>query len=312
MPLSGSSPWSCASKWTAALGGRHPGSRRRKRIKEGSLPNSDSDSLNNPALNFENRSTDPTAPGSGRALLYIKDGAAYVRLPSGDPVAIGGVVALAQGRLAIGDGSGALSALALGTEGYVVTADASGFATWAENTGGSGGSDPNGPYQLRTTLYDNVLGSDTASWDIQNIPADYDDLEIRLSARGTVSAEYSFFNVRLNNDTTDANYRSTRMYGTFNDMSATAGDDSAHFVMPGANSPANSRLLAVMHILDYKNSSFRKDLRLVGAWRFQDAVEYVENSAMQWESASAISRITIAPVTGNLAAGSRLRIIGIL
>lgn len=100
------------------------------------MPNIDADSLNNPAINFENRSTDPAAPGSGRAKLYIKDGEVYVRLDTGDPAVVGGSIALAEGLLAIGSAAGILSALAAGTEGQVVTADASGHATWAAASGG--------------------------------------------------------------------------------------------------------------------------------------------------------------------------------
>lgn len=100
------------------------------------MPNIDADSLNNPAINFENRSTDPAAPGSGRAKLYIKDGEVYVRLDTGDPTSVSGSVALAEGLLAVGSAAGILSALSAGTEGQVVTADASGHATWAAASGG--------------------------------------------------------------------------------------------------------------------------------------------------------------------------------
>lgn len=93
--------------------------------------NINSDSAFIPAVNFTEVELDPSAPGSGHALLYVKDGVVYLRRTTGDPLAVGGVVALPDGRLAIGDASGELSALALGSEGQVVTADASGKAAWA-------------------------------------------------------------------------------------------------------------------------------------------------------------------------------------
>jgi hypothetical protein len=98
-----------------------------------------SDSANIPAVNFAVQGSDPAAPGTGRAIIYVKSGGVYVRRDTGDPVAVGGGVALAEGQLAVGDGSGALSALALGTEGQLVTADADGFATWANAPEGGGG-----------------------------------------------------------------------------------------------------------------------------------------------------------------------------
>lgn len=102
-----------------------------------------SNTANIPFVNLINVGSDQAAPSAGRAILYIKGGVAYVRLDTGAPVAIGGAVALPEGRLAIGDGSGELSALALGTEGQLVTADASGFATWDDPPSapaGGGGS----------------------------------------------------------------------------------------------------------------------------------------------------------------------------
>lgn len=97
-----------------------------------------SNTANIPYVNFTNVGSDQAAPASGRAILYIKNGVAYVRLDTGSPTPVGGAVALAEGRLAVGDGSGELSALALGTEGQVVTADASGFATWDDAPAGGG------------------------------------------------------------------------------------------------------------------------------------------------------------------------------
>lgn len=118
----------------------------------------DSDSLNAPALNLINGSGDPTAPGSGHAKLYVKSGGVYVLLDTGPAVALGGDPALAEGQLAIGDGSGILSALALGDEGQVVTADVNGMATWDDPpAGGSGG--PNAPIWLPWWIYSSSQGS---------------------------------------------------------------------------------------------------------------------------------------------------------
>lgn len=104
----------------------------------------DQDAANIPAINVVDQSSDPSAPGSGHVLLYVKAGTLYVRLSNGTVAAVGGVPSLPEGRLAIGDGDDLLSALALGTEGDVVTADASGFATWAAPaaSGGGGGGSP--------------------------------------------------------------------------------------------------------------------------------------------------------------------------
>lgn len=100
-----------------------------------------SSTANIPYINFINVGSDQAAPSAGRAVLYIKSGVAYVRLDTGDPVPVGGAVSLAEGQLAVGDAGGTLSALALGTEGDVVTADASGHASWASPAAPGGGGD---------------------------------------------------------------------------------------------------------------------------------------------------------------------------
>lgn len=132
------------------------------------MPNIDADSLNNPAINFENRSTDPAAPGSGRAKLYIKDGEVYVRLDTGDPAVVGGSVALTEGLLAVGSAAGILSALSAGTEGQVVTADASGHATWADASGGlafSGASLTKSSTQAITSQTETAITFDGEAFD---------------------------------------------------------------------------------------------------------------------------------------------------
>ena len=96
------------------------------------------DGANIPSVNFGVQGSAPSAPGSGRAQVYVKESGVYVRFNTGDPLPIGGSVALAEGQLAVGNGSGVLAALALGTEDQVVTADASGMAVWADPPAGGG------------------------------------------------------------------------------------------------------------------------------------------------------------------------------
>jgi len=129
------------------------------------------DGANIPSVNLAVQGSDPAAPGSGRAQLYVKSGGLYVRYSSGDPVLAGGDVALAEGQLAIGDGTGVLSALGVGTEGDVVTADASGFATWAAPAGGGGYTQ--GARARRTTDQTITTGTPTViAFDTQDYDTD--------------------------------------------------------------------------------------------------------------------------------------------
>jgi len=131
------------------------------------------DGANIPSVNLGVQGSDVAAPGSGRAQLYVKSGGVYVRFSSGDPLPVGPPVALAQGRLGVGDGSGLLAPLALGTQGHVVTADVSGFATWAAPAGGGGYTQGararRTSDQTITTATPTVIAFDTQDYDTDGI-----------------------------------------------------------------------------------------------------------------------------------------------
>jgi len=102
----------------------------------------DSDDSNIAGVNFTDQAQALAAPGSGHTVLYVRGGILYIRPSGGAEVAVGGVVALTEGKLAVGDASDLLSALDLGTEGDVLTADANGAPVWTapEAPAGGGGA----------------------------------------------------------------------------------------------------------------------------------------------------------------------------
>lgn len=195
-----------------------------------------SNTANIPYVNLINVGSDQAAPSAGRAILYIKEGVAYVRLDTGAPVAIGGAVALPEGRLAIGDGSGVLSALALGTEGQLVTADASGFATWAAAPTGEGGG---GLTQIATHT---VGAGGEASYNFADIPQTYKHLYLDVYARSDRSGQdRDYLMIQLNGRTTDDGYSKTiwnYQTGVFLDNGT--GYDDRLFIgwLPGATATA--------------------------------------------------------------------------
>lgn len=233
------------------------------------MPNIDADSLNNPAVNFENRSTDPAAPGSGRAKLYVKNGGVYVRLDTGDPAAVGGDIALAQGRLAVGSAGGILSALALGTEGYLVTADASGYATWAA-PGEAGSGDL---VKIAQTIVD---GSAPAVLTFSSIPQTYRSLRLIVHGRTTLTGQsVSTAYVTLNQDT-GSNYRTVFFYigigsGSLTRLAQDPGTYVAAIPFPATDSPAGYAAQFVMEVTGYR-SPFNRTVQWQSSdWRANTA-----------------------------------------
>src|SRR5512146_2047376 len=168
----------------------------------------DQDAANIPAVNVVDQVSDPSAPGTGHVLLYVKAGVLYVRLSDGTVASVGGAVTLPEGRLAIGDGDDLLSALALGSEGDVVTADASGFATWAAPAAPGGGD------MVRIATHTTAAGGE-ASYTFSTIAGTYSHL--RLLVLGRVDANTTNYNIlmQFNGDTgNNYKYQLHQTYGT--------------------------------------------------------------------------------------------------
>lgn len=217
----------------------------------------DQDAANIGAINLVDGSTDPATPGSGHAKLFMKDGTLYVRLDSGTVAAVGGVPTLAEGRLAIGDGDDLLSALAVGTPGHVVTADASGFASWAAPTGGDGGGDA-----LIAEVTVPAGGQSTVTF--SSIPGTYRELILLGRVRSERTGVYfEQLRVTLNQNAT-ANVRS-RVQGwtesglgyNFNYVDQTYATICA---VPTADSPSNSLASIDVRLPSYTVANFNKVL----------------------------------------------------
>lgn len=274
------------------------------------MPNIDADALNNPAVNFENRSTDPAAPGSGRGKLFLKNGVFYVLLDTGSAVAIGGAVALAEGQLAIGNGSDVLSALALGTEGQVVTADASGFATWDDAPTGGGGD------MTKIATVDISPASQPITF--STIPGTYKDLLLTWQIRSTQAGWYAEdLRLRLNSDT-GSNY--VYAYTSYNTLNSEAINSSGAVgyvrvgYVPGATSTAGMAGVGRILIPNYAGTTFHKQLLAECAGAFLNSVAFVmsyEHRAT-WADTSAITTITLyTENSANMVAGSTATLYGI-
>lgn len=124
-----------------------------------------SDSANITAINVVDQGSDPSAPGSGHVLLYVKGGVLYARGNAGSPSAVGAAPALTENRIGVGDGDDLLSALAQGDEGKILTAHGASVPTWEDppEGGGGGGGSP-----LFVPAY-NVTGYTGTAWSLTAI-----------------------------------------------------------------------------------------------------------------------------------------------
>lgn len=157
--------------------------------------------------------------------------------------------------------------------------------------------------------YDNTL-SGTGRFDVSNIPQGYSNMTLQLFARSDVSDTGDSVAVFFNGDTTAANYRrGGRISGSadFNVVS----DDPYAFAVPAATATANYFGSMAVNIQNYSNSSYYKSVTVTASERRDGSVIYNYITSLHWESANAITQVTVQPdgyATDEFIAGSRLQI----
>lgn len=249
-----------------------------------------SNTANIPYVNFTNVGSDQAAPAAGRAILYIKSGVAYVRLDAGDPVAVGGSVALAEGRLAVGNGSGVLSALALGTEGQVVTADASGHAVW-DSPAPAGGGD------TLISAHTVAAGGET-SHTFSTIPDTYQVLRLDLVGRSDSNQTYwDDVCLRFNGDSgnnywgTDEQLAGNSAYGYVHNTSSSGP------ILPIADASYAVAYPTVGRIIIpfYKDTTWQKVAYANGGHHYGtvDGQHGPSSGVCHWANTAAITSVTL-------------------
>ena len=165
-------------------------------------------------------------------------------------------------------------------------------------------------------IYDSgYVGTDQSSIDtgVNGIPLGFAELEISLHGQGTAAAAQVSNEMQLNGDTgsnyvfqeiyikgTTPNYgRSTRSFLQFGDIpAASAGEGTDEWSdtkiwMPFYDSPNRKQIISLSR--GYDNTT---------------PYPYSQFEVSEWLNGSAINRITWKCSSGNLKAGSRMRIIG--
>lgn len=155
-------------------------------------------------------------------------------------------------------------------------------------------------------LADSVLGSDTASFDFQNLAAGA-HLQIILYGRTTQAATTSTGSMRLNNDSgANYDYERLRVTGAVATPTDNAGQTS-YMVgeFPGASATSNRFGLARILIGHYANSTQMKAIRSEYGGFESTTGFFVTMFGGGYRSTSAITRVTLLPVSGNWLTASR-------
>jgi len=111
-----------------------------------------------------------------------------------------------------------------------------------------------GFFQIATTTL-NVASSSIV---FSSIPQNYTHLQLRISCRSTTAAGLSWSRLRMNGDSTNANYKGHQLYGDGTTAASTNfGSESgiAAFLTVGSTGTANVFNAAIIDILDYNNTN---------------------------------------------------------
>jgi hypothetical protein len=174
--------------------------------------------------------------------------------------------------------------------------------TWVQ-IGGAGGR----------TLLATATPSGTGTVSFTSISGSYKKITIEWVARSTQAATHENMVIAFNTDTTDANYRYTRVYaygpGT---TGGSGGDGRVVCEVPGSSAPNNSPSAGQMDIDLYAATTFNKVANHVNAYRRDDSAIYMltEKGSLEWENTAAITRIDLVLAAGNFVAGSEFRLYG--
>jgi hypothetical protein len=161
-----------------------------------------------------------------------------------------------------------------------------------------------------------TLSTATASITFSSIPATYTHLQIRGLVRSDRSGQtQDILGIRLNGDTTNANYAAHWLQG---DGSSAAGSNTIggnpyawNGYSPAASSTASLYGVMVLDLLDYANTNKNKVTRMLGG-NDQNGSGIVHLWSTLWAQTAAVTSVTILPVFGtNLASGTTLALYGI-
>lgn len=166
-------------------------------------------------------------------------------------------------------------------------------------------------------IADSTLGGDATSFDFTSIPGTYAHLALILFLRSDRTATVDWIGLRFNNDTGN-NYTWQRFFGVNTTVTASASASVAYInagICPDQSATSGHFGFADIIIPDYANSSYRKVAKSNNHGSITTAVadQIVGFYSGMWNSAAAITRVTVFPAAGgtNWKVGSRATLYGV-
>lgn len=168
-----------------------------------------------------------------------------------------------------------------------------------------------------------VLGADAANIDLTSIPATYKMLILEMELRSDRAATTDNAYIRLNNDSTAADYYSYSIHEngttpTFNvteRLAVTATGIECNLSLPGTTAPANEYGYFRILIYNYASVANNRKVDVYTIMRSGTAtgnLRQIRTAGWWLNTAAAVNRITVLPVTGaNFKAGSTYMLYGL-
>ena len=235
-----------------------------------------------------------TSPQEGNA-CYLKDtdvimvysGSAWATQSASNPISAN--IVDAKGDLIAATAADTVARLAVGTNGYVLTADstaATGLA-WAAPTSG-------GYTQISST---SIAGSGTS---ISSIPGTYNKL-VLVVQDWYPSTDGENLRLRFNSDATASAYGQAGVSG------GVAYSNAQNFLWAsyqGAKNGDNNNFL-VWEMENYSNTNSHK-VATYANYYLSGTTQMIDEGAMRWKNTSAITSIDFAATTGNIGQGTAI------
>jgi hypothetical protein len=151
----------------------------------------------------------------------------------------------------------------------------------------------------------------SATIDFTNIPQNYKDLCLKISARGTSATDFRYVRVRFNSDV-GSNYSSKRIYGDGTTASSNQEltDSSGLTITSAANNTANTFGNTDIYIPNYTSSNY-KSFSTDAVSENNATLAYTMLIANIWNSVTSISSISLLPSANNFAQYSTATLYGI-
>jgi hypothetical protein len=213
------------------------------------------------------------------------------------------------GDIIVGGSAGTPTRLAKGTDYYVLTMDpTTHLPVWALATGGASAVLPAG---ARALISETTLGGDVPVYTVTPPTSGYRNLIIEIEGRADGGGD---LRTTFNGDT-GANYSPAYLYTS--GVSVASGANAANqnymdaIYLAPSGAPAGRIGFFEATIPNYRGSAYKNMLGRQTRWDSSVSKEQVVVTGGQWANTAAINTIELTAGTGNIKAGTIVRVYGI-